>query len=208
VQVIAALLIAPTVAILWHEAAHAAFALAVTRGPVVLQVGFGPAAIVRAGRLTLRLGPILLGGYCAYQGWLRRGDRALVAAAGPISSAFLAALAWNLRHTAPPPLIARCLGDIAVVSAGMALITAIPMRYPGGLARGGGSDGLTVLKAVFPATRVALAGPRIERRPRRPLRAPFAAVLGAATVLAFMANVWLGVWLLVLFGFAYAGERA
>src|SRR4051794_23784808 len=132
VQVIAVIIIVPTLTILWHEAAHAAFALAVTRAPVVLQVGFGPVLTARFGRLTLRLAPILLGGYCAYEGWLRRGDRAVVAAAGPISSAFLAALAWNLRYTAPSPFVARCLGDIAIVSAGMALITAIPIRYPAG----------------------------------------------------------------------------
>jgi hypothetical protein len=200
------LLLAPAIAILWHEAAHALFALALTRHEVKLVVGFGPSTGVRLGRLELRLGPLLLGGYCAYAGANRPGDRALIAAAGPVSSAFLAALAWNLRHqlaTASHHSIARVCGQVAVCSAVGAVLTALPVRCPGGSE----SDGLAVTRALFPATRVAIPTPAIEKRPARPLRAPFAIVLALVIPLAFLANVWTGLFALGLFAFVYAGER-
>jgi hypothetical protein len=209
-EIVAMVLVCPFVAILWHEAAHAIFALAVSRERVHFQVGFGPARGFTIGRLTVRIGPILTGGFCAYDDVPRRGDRALVAAAGPVSSVLLAALAWNLRQAGHPtdPSLALLLGQLAVASAGMALITAIPIRYPARLARGGESDGLVVLRALFPASRfVLLTVPEVDKKPQRPLRAPFAIVLAAVMVLAFFANIWLGLVTLAFFGFVYMGER-
>jgi membrane-associated protease RseP (regulator of RpoE activity) len=202
VETVAVLLIAIAVPILWHEAAHAAFALAVTREPVILQVGFGPALGTQIGRLRLRLAPFLLGGYCSYGGSLRPGDRALVAAAGPVSSVFLAALAWSLRDQFPLSFAGLCLGQVAIMSAGMALLTAFPARLPIGE-----TDGLAVLRALFPTSRLVLSSQRIVRRPGRPLRAPFAAVLALVAVLAFVASPWLGLLLMTIFGLAYLGER-
>lgn len=200
-QILLYLLLVPVVAIVWHEAAHAAIALAFTRAPVTLQVGFGPSVATQLGRLRLQLAPILLGGYCSTSAWLRRGDSALVAAAGPISSAFLAAVAWRLRH------YGTFVGEVAVASAGMALLTAVPMRYPAVLAGGGDSDGLTVLRALFPASRMVVAAPTVERRPTHPLRVPFLVVLAVVLPVAFLANFWLGLFTLALFGSAYLGER-
>src|SRR4051795_12948928 len=87
----------PAITILWHELAHAVFALALTPREVTLTVGFGPSIGVRIGRRALRFAPLLFGGYCAYAGTDRPSDRALIAAAGPVSSVFLAALAWHLQ---------------------------------------------------------------------------------------------------------------
>src|SRR3954471_10281420 len=44
----------PAITILWHELAHALFALALTPREVTLTVGFGPSVGVRIGRLDLR----------------------------------------------------------------------------------------------------------------------------------------------------------
>lgn len=196
------ILVGPIV-ILWHEFAHALFALAVTRSPVTVIVGFGPSAMLPLGRVRLRVGPLPLGGVCIYDGSISRGDHAIVAAAGPIASAFLAALAWNLRAES------QLLGDVAVMSAFGAVLTALPIRYPRSFFPGGSdSDGLTVLRALFPAAgKLAIPAPQIESRPQRPLRAPFAIVLGLVGVLAFAVNFWLGLWGVALFGFAYLGER-
>ena len=205
-----AVIVCPCIAVLWHEAAHAAFALATSRSPVLFQVGLGPGIGFTIGRVTVRIGPLPLGGFCIYDGDTGRADRALVAAAGPVSSAFLAALAWNLRHSvyAASPSGAFLLGQLAIVSAGMALITAVPMRYPARLARGGESDGLVVLSAVFPASRLVLIKvPDVEHKPERPIRAPFAIVLAAVIVVGFMASFWLGAVVLTFFGFIYAAER-
>jgi membrane-associated protease RseP (regulator of RpoE activity) len=196
----------PAITILWHELAHALFALALTPRQVTLTVGFGPSAGVRIGRLDLRFGPLLFGGYCAYAGADRRGDRALVAAAGPVSSVFLAALAWNLRDSlgaASHHSLASLAGQVAVMSAMGAVLTALPLRYPWGAE----SDGLAVLRALFPASRLFIPTPAIEKRPSRPLRAPFAIVLALVIPLAFLANVFTGFITLGLFALVYAGER-
>jgi membrane-associated protease RseP (regulator of RpoE activity) len=200
------LLLAPTITILWHELAHALFALALTPQEVKLVVGFGPNTGVRLGRLDLRFGPVLFGGYCAYAGADRRGDRALIAAAGPVASVFLAAVAWKLRD----PLAAayhqgsaQLCGQVAIMSAVGAVLTALPLRYPWGAE----SDGLAVLRALLPASRLVIPTPAVQKRPSRPLRAPFAIVLALVIPVAFLANVWTGFFTLGLFGLAYVGER-
>lgn len=194
------------VAIVFHEAGHAAFALAVSRGPVTLQAGFGPTAGVHIGRLELRVGPVLLGGVCTHDGGERRGDRVLIAAAGPVASIFLTALAWSLRDELWALLhpLGPLADQVSIASGFMALFTLVPMRYPGY----GESDGLAILRALFPTSPVALRPPAPTSRPERPLRVPFAIVLGLCTVLAFMTSFWLGFALLALFGFAWLGERS
>jgi hypothetical protein len=187
-----------SIAIMWHELGHALFALSLTRGPVLLAVGLGPGIKLPIGRVTLKLGPILLGGVCVHDSPERRGDRALIAAAGPTFSIFLAALAWHLSGP--------FADELARVSAVMALFTLIPLRYPA-LSGGGDSDGLSILRALFPASRIVLAAAAGTYRPERPLRAPFAVVLGAAGLMAFVVSIPLGLVMTALFGFVYAAER-
>jgi hypothetical protein len=82
------------------------------------------------------------------------------------------------------------------------------VRYPSAAFAGGGeSDGLVVLRAIFPASPLAIPVPATERRPARPLRWPFMVVLAIVTPVAFMSSFWVGLWLVLLFGFAYLGER-
>ena len=69
------------------------------------------------------------------------------------------------------------------------------------------SDGLVVLRALRPASRLVIPTPAAQRRPSRPLRAPFAIVLALVIPVAFLANVWTGFFTLGLFGLAYVGER-
>jgi hypothetical protein len=192
-------------AIMWHEAAHAAFALATSRGRVVLQVGFGPAARVSIGRLELRFAPILFGGFCTHDGGERRGDNALIAAAGPIASAFLAALALSTYQElrSVHPALAALAREVVIPSSFAAIFTALPIRYPGGH----DSDGLAVLRALRPASRVVVKAPRLETRPERPLRAPFAVALAICGVLGFIVSFWIGAVLVALFGLAWLDEQ-
>lgn len=194
-ETVVTFLAALSVAILFHEAGHAAFALAVTRQPVTLQVGFGPAASIGLGRLELRLGPILFGGFCTCEDIRRRGDRALVAAAGPVASIFLAAAAWSMRG--------QFTDEVIFPSVFMAVFTLVPMRYPGGV----DSDGLAILRALFPTAGIVLRPAGTETRPERPLRLPFAILLGICTVLAFLVSVGMGLLMVVLFGAVWLGER-
>jgi hypothetical protein len=203
VETLIGLILAPALAILWHEASHALFALAVSRGRVTLTVGFGPSVGVSLGRFELRFAPVLLGGHCAHEDTGRRGDRALIAAVGPISSVFLAALAWNLRQGTAPGLAAELTGALAVCGAFMAVITAVPMRYDAVHE----SDGMTVLRAFFPVAATSPRWPQPESRPDRPLRLPFVIVLALVTPFAFMASIWTGLFVVALFSFAFAGER-
>jgi hypothetical protein len=194
---------APAVSILWHETAHAFMALALTAGTVSLTVGFGPSVSTRLGRLWIGIAPLPLGGICTYDGTMRRGDRALIAAAGPVSSAFLAALAWNLQARAPHTLGSSFMPMLAVTSLLGALFTAVPIRYGPRVE----SDGLSVLRAFFPFIGESRGVPRAERRPQRPLRLPFMLVLLAVTPIAFMASFWVSLQLVGLFGVAYWLER-
>jgi hypothetical protein len=206
-----AMLIGAAIATLWHEAGHAALALVLTRARVRLVVGLGPTVHLPLGRLSLGLAPLPFGGYCEHEDTGRRGDRALIAAAGPVASTFLAALAWYLSRgpAAASSALVLLFSWVAVSSAFCALLTALPLRYPPGLGPGmGDSDGLTVLRALFPASPLVLKAPRAERRPERPLRLPFLIVLVALIFLAFALDFWLGAVVTVLFGSAYRGERA
>ena len=153
------------------------------------------------------MAPILLGGVCTHDGGASPGDRAVIAAAGPISSAFLAALAASLRHDLwqLQPALGEIAGQVMIASAFSALLTAIPMRYPG--AGAGDSDGLAVLRALRPTSRLVLGAPAPVQRPQRPLRAPFAIALAICAVLGFAVSFWMGAALTAFFAFAWLGER-
>jgi hypothetical protein len=90
-----------------------------------------------------------------------------------------------------------------VCSAFTAVFTAIPMRY----SPLHESDGMTVLRAFFPVAATSPRWPQPESRSSRPLRLPFVIVLALVTPFAFMASIWTGLFMVALFGFAFAGER-
>src|SRR3954451_9036795 len=92
------LLIATPFAVLLHELAHAGMALALTRGKVLVVVGFGPAMKLHLGRLALHVSPLATSGCTVHRATRASGDRAIIAAAGPIASLLLAALGWRISQ--------------------------------------------------------------------------------------------------------------
>ena len=146
------LLIALPLAVLGHELAHAGMALATTRGKVLVIVGYGPGVSMTLGRLALRLSPFAASGCCFHRATRESSDRALIAAAGPISSLLLAVLGWRTGQAIGDAhvLLGGMCTSLGSVSGAIALLTALPVRYPSALAVGGSpdSDGLTVVKTL------------------------------------------------------------
>src|SRR3954453_2507411 len=71
------LLIATPFAVLLHELAHAGMALALTRGKVLVVVGFGPAMKLHLGRLALHVSPLATSGCTVHRATRASGDRAI-----------------------------------------------------------------------------------------------------------------------------------
>jgi hypothetical protein len=146
------LLLATPLAVLAHELAHAGMALALTRGRVLVVVGYGRGVSLTLGRLSLRLSPLAASGCCVHRGTRERADRAVIAAAGPIASLMLAVLGWRLSEALTPghPFLAGLCAALGVAGALITLMTALPVRYPAALAVSDDreSDGLTVLRAL------------------------------------------------------------
>jgi hypothetical protein len=147
------LLIATPLAVLCHELAHAGMALARTRGKVLVVVGYGPALSLSMGRLSLRLSPLAASGCCVHLGTRDRSDRAVIAAAGPIASLMVAVLGWRAGEalaTGGHHFLGGFAVAIGLASAAIALLTALPVRYPAALAVSDDrdSDGMTVLRAL------------------------------------------------------------
>jgi hypothetical protein len=203
------LAIALPISVLAHELAHAMFALALTRGPVAV-VTYGGAAIeARVGRLRMRIGLLTLsgGGVCFFQQPRRRSDSALIAAAGPVMSLLLAAAALTFTTL---PAVPRTFGEglalwFLIVNAFAFLITAAPLRHPSGSTAAEESDGLLVVRHLWPAAaeRVSFRVPARRAKPRRPTRRPFL-VVAVVALLAAVAVYPLGALALAaLFGIAY-----
>jgi hypothetical protein len=151
-------LVVPIVSFAWHEAAHALFALALTRGPVLIVVGSGAGPRLRVGRLAVRVSAFPKGGVCVHEPTRHRYDRALIAAAGPISSLLLAAIAWYSHRFAEPfTLFWFTFVWAAVANVATALGCAWP-RYTQP-ATGSGeprpTDGMLVVRALRPDGRGA-----------------------------------------------------
>jgi hypothetical protein len=146
------LLLATPLAVLAHELAHAGMALALTRGRVLVVVGYGRGVSLTFGRLSLRLSPLAASGCCVHRGTRERADRGVIAAAGPIASLMLAVLGWRLGEAvaADHHFLAGLAMALGVASALITLLTALPVRYPAAVAVSDEreSDGLTVLRAL------------------------------------------------------------
>lgn len=146
------LLIAVPIAVLVHELAHAGMALALTRGKVLVVVGYGPSMKLHVGRLTLHVSPLAASGCCVHRATRDSADRGIIAAAGPIASLLLAVLGWRMAEAAAGSHLfaAGLFAALGVAGAFITLLTALPMRYPHALAIGDDrdSDGMTVLGAL------------------------------------------------------------
>jgi hypothetical protein len=146
------LLLATPLAVLLHELAHAGMALALTRGRVLVVVGYGRGVSLTLGRLSLRLSPLAASGCCVHRGTRERADRAVIAAAGPVASLLFAVVGWRLGEAfaTSHPFLAGLAAALGLASALITLLTALPVRYPAALAVSDEreSDGLTVVRAL------------------------------------------------------------
>ena len=127
-----AILLAGPLVMLLHELGHALAALALTRGPVVVQTGRRALLTPRVGRLTLAIGP---GGLQAGACWhLAPGSRraeAAIAAAGPLASLLTAAAgATACLGLHPPRGLAPALAALAVLGAIDAVANLWPALHP------------------------------------------------------------------------------
>jgi hypothetical protein len=146
------LLIAVPLAVLAHELAHAGMALALTRGKVLVVVGYGPGMKLHMGRLALHVSPLAASGCCVHRATRDSSDRGIIAAAGPVASLLLAVVGWRVAEAlAGSHLFAAGLfAALGVAGAFITLLTALPVRYPRAVAIGEDrdSDGMTVLRSL------------------------------------------------------------
>lgn len=146
------LLLAAPVAVLLHELAHAGMALSLTRGRVLVVVGYGPGMKLTVGRLALYVSPLAAGGCCVHRATRESADRGIIAAAGPVASLLIAALGWRLGEVVAGGhgFVAGLCTALGIASAAIALLTALPLRYPVGVAIGDDrdSDGMTVVRVL------------------------------------------------------------
>lgn len=144
------LLIATPVAVLLHELAHAGMALSLTRGRVLVVVGYGPGMKVSLGRLALHVSPLAASGCCVHRATRDSSDRAIIAAAGPVASVLVAVLGWRTGQAIGDGFVAGLCAALGAASAAIALLTALPLRYPAAVAIGDDrdSDGMTVVRAL------------------------------------------------------------
>jgi hypothetical protein len=126
-----AILLAGPLVMLVHELGHAAAALALTRGPVVVQTGRRAFLTPRIGRLTLAIGPGgLQAGACWHLAPESRRAEAAIAAAGPLASLATAATAATACLLAPPRAAGLALAAVAVLAALDALANLWPALHP------------------------------------------------------------------------------
>ncbi len=144
------LLLATPVAVLIHELAHAGMALSLTRGRVLVVVGYGPGMKLSLGRLALHVSPLAASGCCVHRATRDSADRGIIAASGPIASLLVAALGWRTGQALGDGFLAGLCTALGIASAAIALVTALPVRYPAAVAVSDDrdSDGLTVLRAL------------------------------------------------------------
>ena len=144
------LLIATPIAVLLHELAHAGMALSLTRGRVLVVVGYGPGMKLSVGRLALHVSPLAASGCCVHRATRDSTDRAIIAAAGPVASLLVAVLGWRTGQALGDGFAAGMCVALGAASAAIALLTALPLRYPAAIAIGDDrdSDGMTVVRAL------------------------------------------------------------
>jgi hypothetical protein len=146
------LLIAAPVAVLLHELAHAGMALALTRGKVLVVVGYGPAMKLHLGRLALHVSPLATSGCTVHRATRDSADRAIIAAAGPVASLLLAVIGWRVSEAVAGShlFLAGLFAALGAASLLVTALTATPVRYPAAIAIGDDrdSDGLTVLRVL------------------------------------------------------------
>jgi hypothetical protein len=146
------LAIATPIVVLLHELAHGAMALALTRGKVLVVVGYGPGMKLHMGRLNLHVSPLAASGCTVHRATRESSDRGIIAAAGPIASLMMAAIGWRVSEALAGShlFLAGMFAALGAAGLFITVLTAMPVRYPAGLSIGDSrdSDGMTVLTAL------------------------------------------------------------
>jgi hypothetical protein len=153
-----AVLLAGPVVLLVHELGHAAAALLLTKGPVVVQTGRRAFVTPRVGRLTLALGPGgLQAGACWHLAPESRSAEAAIALAGPLASLLTAMAAGTALLVVDPPRGAGlALAALGVLAALDAVGNLVPILHPARRTVTGApqaSDGLIVARWLGLAAR-------------------------------------------------------
>jgi hypothetical protein len=153
-----AVLLAGPLVLFLHELGHGLAALALTRGPVVVQTGRRAFATPRLGRLTLALGPGgLQAGACWHLDPQSRPAEAAIAAAGPLASLLLAVVAGVVCvRLDPHRALELLLAALAALGALDALGNLWPALHPARRTVTGApqaSDGLIVARCLGLAAR-------------------------------------------------------
>jgi Zn-dependent protease len=127
-----AVLLAGPLVLLVHELGHAAAALALTRGPVVVQTGRRAWVTPQVGRLTLALGPGgLQAGACWHLAPRTPRAEAIIAASGPLASVVTCAAAGTACLALHPPRTAGLLlAALAILAAFDAVGNLLPILHP------------------------------------------------------------------------------
>jgi hypothetical protein len=183
--------------VLLHELGHALAALALTDG----EVGIGLKA--HAGMVT---------GQCTYDATRLRRPRAeaWIAAAGPAVTLVVAIVLWwatlesGFLNGAVRGVTLVLLAG-AVSATGQLLLTALPLRYGAGLGVGNtDSDGRVVWRVLTGG----VSGRRqAGDRPERAIHPALALVLVVVLPVAFLADVVLGLFFLLIFANAWRVQR-
>jgi hypothetical protein len=187
------------VLVLVHELAHAALALWLTRGPVLVSFGRRRRWAVRAGRLVLAVSA-LAPAFCAYDARQLRGSRRSqiwIAAAGPLGS-LLSAVGLALLAGGAAGSARGILAVGALYAAVITIGSGLPMRYGRGLGLGGDSDGMVIWRILTGGTSRRAR----EARDVAIARPGFLVVLALILVLAFATRPELGLAVMVVFGWA------
>jgi hypothetical protein len=171
--------------IAWHEAGHALFALALTRGPVAVVVGWGPGLRLRIGRVAVCAGIVPCGGSCRHEEPRRARHTALIAAAGPLSSLLLGALAWR-AYGSLDGTPRQAAAWFTIVNVGDGLVSAIPFYYTVRSV----TDGMAIVRALWPGSRIALRPPPRERPWYSVSPALIALLLVMIAVTAYAVYLW------------------
>src|SRR5829696_8098027 len=107
-------------------------ALALTRGKVLVVVGYGPGMKLNLGRLALHVSPLAASGCTVHRATRDSADCGIIAAAGPIASLMLAVVGWRASQALADSqlFLAGLIAALAAASALITGLTALPFRYP------------------------------------------------------------------------------
>jgi len=145
-------LTAPLLSLL-HELGHAAAALVLLPGRVIVRVGGSkPLVISEAGRLTVGLHPVMVpwrfDAVCAYEAPSSRLETALIALAGPAASLITGIVAVGAFVRVEPGFVHDLFGVMTAASFFTVVVCLLPLRLTDSTGTRLQTDGATVVAAL------------------------------------------------------------